>query len=258
MRLCVNDFVPGIITWMWGSREGSLKPGSRFVVLADPRIGNPVNLAGVRGPSGVGTREAARMPPMKLEQLEAFYAAEYPKLVKILVLLDSTVEEAEDAAQKAMADFAARSKTANAVTHPAAYVQRAAINYFIKERQRERERLPRELRGGHLVIEAYLDDHLTAGEEQQYVEALLARLTQAQQEVIRLVMDGWSAREIAEKLGKSAENVRQHLKNGRDILKVDPGIASLAPKKPPDRAVPAPRGERPTSATPEPTKEEVQ
>jgi len=150
----------------------------------------------------------------------------------------------------------------NAPAHPAAYVQRAAINFFIKERQRERERLPRELRGGHLVIEAHLDDRLTAGEEQQYVEALLARLTQAQREVIRLVMDGWSAREIAEKLGKSAENVRQHLKNGRDILKLDPGIASLAPEKPLDRVVPAPRDARSTSATPatpEPKKkEEVQ
>jgi len=138
-----------------------------------------------------------------------------------------------------MADFAARFKTANAPAHPAAYVQRAAINYFIKERQRERERLPRDLRGGHLVIAAYLDDRLTAGEEEQYIEALLAGLTQAQREVIRLVMDGWSAREIGDKLGKSAENVRQHLKNGRDLLKLHPGIASLAPRKPQDRVVPA-------------------
>lgn len=198
------------------------------------------------------------MPPMNLEQLEAFYSAEYPKLVKILVLLDSTVEEAEDAAQKAMADFAVRSRTADAPAHPAAYVRRAAINYFIKERQRERERLPRELRGGHLVIEAHLDDRLTAGEEEEYVEVLLAYLTKAQREVIRLVMDGWSTREIAEKLGKSAENVRQHLKNGRDLLKLHPDIASLAPAKPPDEVVPA-SGARSTSATPEPKKkEEVQ
>ena len=59
-------------------------------------------------------------------------------------------------------------------------------------------------------------------------------------------------------IGKSAENVRQHLKNGRDILKLDPEIASLAPEKPPDRVVPAPRDGRSTSATPEPKKEEVQ
>ncbi len=38
-----------------------------------------------------------------LGQLEAFYRAEYGKLVKILVLLDASLDEAEDAAQKAMA-----------------------------------------------------------------------------------------------------------------------------------------------------------
>lgn len=200
---------------------------------------------------------AERMPPMRLEQLKAFYSAEYPKLVKILVLLDATAEEAEDAAQKAMADFAARSRTEKAPAHPAAYVQRAAINFFIKERQRERERLPRELRGGHLVIEAHLDDRLTAEEEERYVEAVLECLTQAQREVIKLVMDGWSTREIAEKLGKSAENVRQHLKNGRDLLKLHPEIASLALRKLPDRVLPT-RGTRSTVTTPESRKEEVQ
>lgn len=202
------------------------------------------------------------MPRMRLKQLEAFYSAEYPKLVKILVLLDATVEEAEDAAQKAMADFAARFTAVSAPAHPAAYVQRAAVRYFVKERQRERGRLPRELRGGHLVLEPYRDDRLTAGEEEQYVEGLLACLTQAQREVIRLVMDGWSTREIAEKLGKSAGNVRQHLKNGRDALKQHPGIAPLAPAKPlgapakpPGQVVPAPRRTRTASAAPEPDRE---
>ena len=67
---------------------------------------------------------------MTLEQLEAFYTTEYPKLLKILVFLDATVQEAEDAAQKAMTDFAERSRTAEkAPDHPAAYVQRAAINF---------------------------------------------------------------------------------------------------------------------------------
>ena len=49
---------------------------------------------------------------MRLEELEAFYTVEYPKLVKILVLLDATIAEAEDAVQKAMTDFVRRSRTA--------------------------------------------------------------------------------------------------------------------------------------------------
>jgi RNA polymerase sigma factor (sigma-70 family) len=190
--------------------------------------------------------EAASVYPMTLERLEAFYTTEYPKLVKTLVLFGATVDEAEDAAQKAMADFTKRSRTRQAPARPAAYVQRAAINYFIKERQRDRERLPRELRGGHLVIEAHFDDRLTAGEDGQYVERLLECLTPTQRKVIKLVMDGWSTREIAEELGKSAENVRQHLKNGRDLLRLHPEIIALAPKKLPDQNPAAHSGVRST------------
>ena len=44
-------------------------------------------------------------------------------------------------------------------------------------------------------------------------------------------MDGLSTREIAEELGKSDENIRQHLKNSRDRLKLHPEIAPLAPRQ---------------------------
>jgi RNA polymerase sigma factor (sigma-70 family) len=189
-----------------------------------------------------------------LKRLKAFYAAEYSKLVKILVLLGATIEEAEDAAQKAMLDLAERSVTGKAPACPAAYVRRAAINFFIKERQRERERLPRELRGGHLVIEAQLDDQLTADEDEQYVEHLLECLTPTQRTVIKLVMDGWSTCEIAEKLGKSNENIRQQLKNGRDRLKLRPEIARRALRPLPGLST-IQRGIRPTVITPEPRKE---
>ena len=79
---------------------------------------------------------AAAMRPMTRVQLRAFYTTEYPKLIKILMFLDATIEEAEDAAQKAMADFVRRSRTMEAPDHPVTYVQLAAIRFFIKERQR--------------------------------------------------------------------------------------------------------------------------
>ncbi len=193
---------------------------------------------------------------MTLGQLEAFYTAEYLKLIKVLVFLGATAEEAEDATQKAMTDFTERSRTAKAPVHPAAYVRRAAINFFFKERQRERERLPRELRGGHLVIEAHLDDRLTAWDDEQYIERLLKCLTPVQREVIRLVLDGWSTREIAEKLGKNDGNIRQHLKNGRDRLKQRPEIAALTATQLQDHS-PGPRGRRSTVTMPQPRKEEL-
>lgn len=169
--------------------------------------------------------------PMTLEQLEAFYTAEYPKMVKILVVLGATIEEAEDATQKAMMDLVRRSRTAAVPDHMVTYVQRSAVHFFIKERQRERERLPRELRGGHLVIDEQLDDRLSTSEDEQFIEYLLEYLTSTQRTVIKLVMQGLSTREITEELGKSGENIRQHLKNSRERLKLHPEIAPLAPRQ---------------------------
>jgi RNA polymerase sigma factor (sigma-70 family) len=205
----------------------------------------------------VNKGDATTVRSMTLEQFEAFYTSHYQKLVKVLVLFDATPDEAEVAVQNAMADFTQRSRAGKAPRYPVAYVQRAAINYFVKGRQRERERLPRELRGGHLVIEKYLDDGLTIWEDEQYIEHLLECLTPTQRKVFKLVMDGLSAREIAEELGKSDESIRQHLMNGRGRLRGHPEIARLAPRRPRDPS-PAQQGVRSTVTTPEPRKEEVQ
>jgi DNA-directed RNA polymerase specialized sigma24 family protein len=67
-------------------------------------------------------------------QLEAVYAAEYPKLVRLLVVMGATMEEAQDAAQEAMMDFFRRSRAGEAFSSPAAYVCRAAIRFFVKYR----------------------------------------------------------------------------------------------------------------------------
>ena len=205
----------------------------------------------------VSKRRAATAPPMTLEQLKEFYTAQYLRLIKFLVLLAAAVEEAEDAVQKAMLDLWMRSRSGEAPEHPVAYVQRTAFHFFIKERQRERERLPRELRGGHLVIEAHLDDGLAELEDDQYIEHLLECLTPVQRSVIKLAMDGLSTREIAIELGKNDANIRQHLKNGRDRLKQHSEIAPLASKL--LQGLEAAEQEvRSTVTPPEPRKEEVQ
>jgi RNA polymerase sigma factor (sigma-70 family) len=174
------------------------------------------------------TGEGAAAPSMTPEQLETFYTVQYPRLVKVLVVMDATVEEAEDAVQKAMMDFFQRCQRMQVPDHPPAYVRRAAINYFINERQRERERLPRELRGGHLVIEEHHDTWMDCLEVNEYVEHLLSCLTPTQRQVIELIMEGLSTPEIAERLGKTNVNVRQQLKLSRNRLKAHPEIAQLA------------------------------
>jgi RNA polymerase sigma factor (sigma-70 family) len=195
--------------------------------------------------------------PMTTEQLEVFYTAHYLPMVKFLVILDATVQEAENAVQEAMQDFWTRSRAGQAPEHSVAYVQRAAYRFFIKKRQRERERLPRELQGGHLVIEAHVDDRLTDWEDSQYVEHLLECLTPVQRRVIELVMAGLSTREIAGELGKTDENVRRQLKYARDRLKSHPEIAPPGSAQLPGMSA-ARQGVRSTVTAPEPGKEEVQ
>ncbi len=79
-----------------------------------------------------------------------------------------------------MTDFVMRCQTAQALDHPASWIQRAAFRFFVKERQRERERLGREIRGGHLVLEEHCDDRLAILEDEQYIELLLECLTSTQ------------------------------------------------------------------------------
>ncbi len=185
------------------------------------------------------------------------YKAEYQKLVKILVLLDARIDEAEDAVQKAMTYFAQCSMAGKAVDNPPAYVRKAAMRYFLKDRERNRQRMPRELQGGHLFIEKYLDEQLTAWEDETYVQHLLGTLTPAQREVFKLVVEGMSTPDIAEHLRKTHANVRQLRKQSRDrLLEQHPDIAALAPRvTQPSRPR---RDGRSTAITPAPRTEEVQ
>jgi RNA polymerase sigma factor (sigma-70 family) len=209
----------------------------------------PMNQSG----GAAATASDAIMPG----QLQAVYTAEYVKLVKILRIMGATMDEAEDAVQKTMTDFAKRSKPGQAsISNPAAYLRKAAINFFIKERQRDRERLPRELKGGHLTLPAYLDTELTAYEDEQWVEHVLESLTPAQRDVIKLVISGASTHEIAEQLGKNDVTIRQLRKTGRDSLLEHPEIAARAPREL-QPGLPDPGGLR-SAATTTPRKGEVQ
>jgi RNA polymerase sigma factor (sigma-70 family) len=201
----------------------------------------PMNQAGAAAPP------VRHLAPGELD--EAFYAAEYLKLVKILVVMGATMQEAEDAAQRALEYIFKRSRAAqDPIDNLDAYICRTAIRFFIKERQRNRERLPREIKGGHLTLPAHLDDELTAWEDKQWVEHVLQTLTPARRDVFRLVMEGASTREIAEILGKKVATIRQHEKGARDCLKTHPEIVERAPRTPQARAPAASEAQPETTA----------
>jgi RNA polymerase sigma-70 factor (ECF subfamily) len=195
------------------------------------------------------------MTPVQLD--EASYTAIYPRLVKILVVMGASVEEAEDAAQKAIEYVLNNSRSSqDPIENLPAYVRQAARRFFIKECEHDRERRVREVRGGYLPLPAYMDEELTTFEDDQWVEHVLNSLTPVQRDVIRLVMDGASNQEIAKALGKSNATIRQHLHNARDRLKVHPEIASRAPRE--SQSQNGSREEVRSAAVSAPRKEEVQ
>jgi len=198
--------------------------------------------------------EGPAVPPMAPGQFRAFYAVGYPRLVKGLVVMGATIAEAEDAAQKAMTDLLRRTRS-SPPDHPGAWVWQAAVRFFIKERRRDRDRLPREIQGGHLVTGSYVDDRLCRLEDEEDIELILQCLTPTRRQVIKLVMEGLSTKEIGEQLGKRDDNIRQQLKKARDRLVDDPRVASLASRR---RQDPRLHGQRPAAEAPEPRKEEVQ
>lgn len=200
---------------------------------------------------------AATVRPMTRKQLKDFYAEHYLMLVRALRVAGASQEEAEDAVQKAMTDIIQRLCAGTAPSrNPGAYVLKAAIRYFFKERERDRDRQPRELQGGHLTPEGHLDDQLTAWEEGQYVKQLLEPLTNAQRDVIERVMAGMTTREIAEELRSSEAAIRQNLKKGRDRFKQQMGIAPASSRNVQGQG--HAQEVRSTATTPQPRKEEVQ
>jgi RNA polymerase sigma factor (sigma-70 family) len=204
--------------------------------------------------SGAAGGDHALMTP---REFEVFYEAEYPKLVKFLVVAErASFDEAENAVQNAMMDFLRRSRAGTAVDHPAAYVRTAARNSFLGERERDRQRLPRTLRGGHLAPEGHHDDRLDAWTEQQHAEDLLAGLTPARREVARLLIDGMTTGEIAEELGKTQANIRQLRKQIKEHIRPLPGPGANGRVR--QARVPGPeREQKPTAPAPKPRKEEV-
>lgn len=154
----------------------------------------------------------------------AIYEANFSILVKILKVMGASPEEAEDAAQDAMTDLFQRLKAGGEPPRtPDGWVLTAAKRFFLKRRKRDQVRWMREIKG--FPPHVWDDAEMTALEEQQWAEQVLSRLTPAQRKVIRLVIAGTSTSEIAEMLGMTNGNVRQHLMHGRGRLNANPEIA---------------------------------
>jgi RNA polymerase sigma factor (sigma-70 family) len=167
-----------------------------------------------RGQAPADGRSAPAQGPGEAT-FEDFYRAAYRGLLKIAIYAGGSLAEAEDAVSAAMEDVLQRWAD---IRHPRAYARQAVVSHLVRERTRGLDRVRR--RQAQLV--PAIGDGADAGpaiwEDRQWVLQLLARLPPAQREVMALVVDGFTAREMAVLLGKSPGAVRQNLMVARQRL----------------------------------------
>lgn len=148
---------------------------------------------------------------------EDFYRLHYPELVKAAMYAGATLEEADDATSKTLAEMYRKWPIPGS---PLRYARKAVISNFIKDRTRGNHRVARRLfERGHVPRhEALEDERLTELENSQWVTEVLSHLTPAQRDVMQLLADGLSRDEIAQTLKKSAGVVRRHISDARPRL----------------------------------------
>ncbi|WP_033343233.1 RNA polymerase sigma factor [Catenuloplanes japonicus] len=162
-----------------------------------------------------------------LLDFDNFYDAIYPRLLKMGIMAGiavgvshgSAVAEAEEAINEVMLRLYQRWNTPGRPIYPVAYASQAVRNELSKRRQRDADRLKRQIAGGHLVPEAEMCPELSEHESWEWVIQQLGALSPAQREVMACFLDGISAQEIAPVVGKTEATVRQHLHLARERLK---------------------------------------
>lgn len=173
-------------------------------------------MAGAERSSVAGRKEVAEEDPDK--EYTAFFRQHFRGVVGMVVLLDGSKEEAEDAAQRAFMDAYAKWGT---IRRPAAWVRVAARNHFIKARIRDR-RLQRRAIELHQMMRLDEDtdqDAMAQWVDLHWIEQTLAELPPGQRRILRCLFEGLSTKEIAELLGKNEPNVRSHLRHARKRLR---------------------------------------
>lgn len=148
-------------------------------------------------------------------ELVAFVEREHPRLVRAVELLLGDHAVAEEVAQEALLRAASRWEQLEGMESPGGWTHRVAIN--LATSQLRRRKLERRARA------RLLPETTTAATDTATVVTVREALGQLPERarrvlVLRHVLD-WSAREIADLDGSSAEAVRQQLHRARALLR---------------------------------------
>lgn len=145
-----------------------------------------------------------------------FFRKEYSRIVKVMMYVGATFEEAEDAVSPAMAQAYTRWPL---LTQPAAWVRRVALHNYFKKTKKDRSRSHAETAASRLdCSDRGLGSEHVDPDEHSRVIAVLRRLPPAQLTVMALTFDGYTPTEIAQMLHQDAKTVRSNLRHARKRL----------------------------------------
>jgi RNA polymerase sigma factor (sigma-70 family) len=174
------------------------------------------------------------VPPWFLE----LYPDAFRGLTSSAMLIGATLEEAKDAAQAALTDLLDRAMHGTVIHRPYAYARTAMWRYFVSQRERDRKQIQNLIQRGYASPEEFNDPAMTALEEREALESLLACLPPTQYAVMLLALEGLKIIDIAIDLDKSPETIRKNLQLARAKLREQyssPQAAALAPSLTPPR-----------------------
>jgi RNA polymerase sigma factor (sigma-70 family) len=148
---------------------------------------------------------------------EACYRAEMPHLIRYLMKCfgESDMRDAADAAQSAFAELFAKWNT---VRSPRAWLRTVAFRQIL----RQPAEYPLDAHSEPSVLPA--SSSLELREQEQQVLTALRQLPLAQRQVMALVYDQFSYREIAEIIGKSEATIRKNIERARAAMREILGV----------------------------------
>jgi RNA polymerase sigma factor (sigma-70 family) len=171
---------------------------------------------------GVAERlDEASVPLPGRELAEALHSAQYPALVRFLLLNGASWTEAQDAAQDAFTQMCAPGVS---VAHPKAWLRTVAWRSWVRQ-QVKPEDCCAELPEPTLILQWSTPAQAAEiGEEQRHVIALLLTLPAKQRAAMAWYLDGFTTEESARAMGTTQAAVRQNLGRARTALKTALGL----------------------------------
>ncbi|WP_327667986.1 MULTISPECIES: sigma-70 family RNA polymerase sigma factor [unclassified Streptomyces] len=170
--------------------------------------------------------EAPSVPLPGRELAEELHHAQYPALVRFLLMHGASWAEAQDAAQDAFTQMCAPGLS---ITYPKAWLRKVAWRSWVRQHVTVEDtcaQIPDTQAGLHWSTPAQAAE---VGEEERHVIALLLILPAKQRAAMAWHLDGFTTEESARAMGTTQDSVRQNLSRARAALKRGLGLENGRP-----------------------------